>query len=75
MWNAKRTDRVEMPRIPGMPRQLWLDPEMGKRIRVRAGLNRRTIQQEVLHLLEQGLNAEDLSFSPVPSRARSKKNF
>jgi hypothetical protein len=62
MWNQKRTDRVELPR------QLRLDPEMGKRIRTRAELNRRTIQQELLHLLESGLKAEKVRFRRLPSK-------
>jgi hypothetical protein len=60
MWNGKRTARVELPRIPRIPRQLRIDPEMGKRIRARAALNRRTIQQELLHLLEESLKAESV---------------
>jgi hypothetical protein len=56
MWNAKRTDRV------ALPRQLRLDPEMGALIRAQAESNRRTIQQELLHLLEISLKAKSVTF-------------
>jgi hypothetical protein len=49
MWNEKREDRLELPR------QVRVDPEMGKRIRARAKLNRRTVQSEILCLLEKSL--------------------
>ena len=55
MWNAKRTDRLELPRIPGLPSQLRIDPEMGRKLRARARLNRRTVQSEILCLLERSL--------------------
>ncbi len=61
MWNGKRTDRVEMPR------QLRIDPDLGKRIRARSALNRRTIQQELLHLIEKSLKAENVRLRRVPS--------
>jgi hypothetical protein len=64
MWNGKRIDRIEMPR------QLRLDQDLGRVIRTRAGLNRRTIQQEILHLLEFGLKSETVVFrQPGPIRA------
>jgi hypothetical protein len=56
MWNQKRTDRV------ALPSQLRLDPEMGALIRSRAESNRRTIQQELLHLLEKSLKAQSVTF-------------
>jgi plasmid stability protein len=76
MWNGKRTARVELPRIPRIPRQLRIDPEMGKRIRARAAANRRTVQQELLHLLETSLKAEKVRFRRLMSgRVRSAENF
>jgi hypothetical protein len=61
MWNQKRTDRVAMPPILGMPRQLRIDPEMGKRIRAEAALNRRTIQAELLYRIEISLTRPKMS--------------
>ena len=59
---GKRTDRLELPPIPGLPGQLRIDPEMGKYLRARAALNRRTIQGEVLHRLERTFKAEKVRF-------------
>ena len=49
MWNEKHSDRLELPR------QLRTDAQMGKRIRELAKSDRRTIQQQILYLLEKGL--------------------
>ena len=62
MWNAKRTDRV------ALPSQLRLDPEMGALIRAQAESNRRTIQQELLHLLEKSLKAQSITFRHARAR-------
>lgn len=64
MWNGKRDDRLELPK------QLRLDPEMGKLIRERAKLNRRTVQLEILFLLERSLlssESAEVGFQPAPS--------
>ena len=68
MWNGKRTDRVQLPR------QLRIDPEMGRRIRARAELNRRTIQQELLHLVERSLKAEEVGSRPLPQSETSSSD-
>ena len=69
MWNRKRTDRVALPRRRGLPKQLRLDPDMGQQIRARAELERRTIQQELLHLIETGLKAQSVTFRHTARRA------
>lgn len=51
--NLKRTDRLELPR------QLRSDPELASRIRNRAEINCRSIQLEILFLIQQGLKVED----------------
>jgi hypothetical protein len=61
MFTGKRTDRLELPR------QLRADAELARLIRMRAGVNRRTIQQELLHLIDVGLKAESVSFRQTPS--------
>ena len=69
MWNQKRTDRVELPRIPGIRgRQLRVDPELGKLIRASASMNRRSIKQELLHRIEESFKAEKVRFRRLPSR-------
>lgn len=57
MFNGKRLDRIELPK------QLRVDADMGRCIRNRAALNRRTIQQEILHLLERALQSEEVGIS------------
>ena len=61
MWNGKRTDRLDLPR------QLRLDEEMGHAVRVLAAEHRRTIGQQMLHLLDAGLKAESVRKSQVLS--------
>ena len=60
-WNGNRTDRLEMPR------QLRVDAEMGRKIRMRADVNRRTIQQEILHLIDVGLQSEEVGVGRAAS--------
>lgn len=62
MWNGKRTDRVELPRM------LRVDPDLGRLIRDRAAVNRRTIQQELLHLVESSLKSEKVRLRRIPRR-------
>ncbi len=61
-FNGKRTDPLELPRI------LRVDPELGRLIRTRAAVNRRTIQQELLHLIESRLNVDERGFARLLSR-------
>jgi len=58
---TKRTDRIELPR------QLRTNADLGRKIRVRAEINRRSIQQEILYLIEQGLKSEDVGICQTPS--------
>jgi hypothetical protein len=66
-FNGKRTDPLELPRI------LRVDPELGRLIRTRASLNRRTIQQELLHLIETRLNVDERGFARLLSRKFGRK--
>jgi hypothetical protein len=61
MPNAKRTDRLELPR------QLRVDSEMGRKIRMRADLNRRSIQNEILYLMDLAIKAEEGGFCQLAS--------
>ena len=49
----KRSNRLEMPR------QLRADEDLGRRIRSLAETNIRSIQEEILWLIRQGLKAEE----------------
>lgn len=52
MWNGKRTDALELPR------SLRVDADMGAIVRNLAMANRRSIQQQLLVLIEAGINVE-----------------
>ena len=66
-FNGKRTDPLELPRL------LRVDPELGRLIRSRAAINRRTIQQELLHLIESRLNVDERGFARLLSRHLCRK--
>jgi len=53
--HGKRTDRLKLPS------QLRTDAEMGITVRNLAMLNRRTIQQELLVLIESGLKVQNVA--------------
>ena len=56
----KRVDRIEMPRA------LRVDEELGRTVRLRAAINDRTIQLEILHLIKVGMEAEPVDTRRIP---------
>lgn len=67
-FNGKRTDPLELPRL------LRVDPDLGRLIRNRAARNRRTIQQELLHLIETRLNVDQRGFARLlSSHAKTRR--
>lgn len=62
MFNGKRSERLELPR------QLRSDAEMARTVRELAMSNRRSIQQQLLHLIERGLKSENVGNCHVASQ-------
>jgi hypothetical protein len=52
VWNGKRTDALELPR------SLRVDADMGATVRNLAMANRHSIGQQLLVLIEAGINVE-----------------
>lgn len=53
MFTGKRTDRLRLPK------QLRFPTDLAFRIRAMAQMNRRSIEFQVLHLIEQGIRFEE----------------
>jgi len=60
----KRTDRLELPH------QLNVGEDLARTIRLRAAINDRTIQLEILHLIKVGIRADPVR---IPRLAQAKK--
>jgi hypothetical protein len=61
MYDAKRTDRLQMPT------QLRADPDLGAAIRFLAQINRRNIQLQILHWILEGVEKEKSKLSQAAS--------
>lgn len=66
-FTGKRTDPLELPRI------LRADPELGRVIRNRAVMNRRTIQLELLDLIETRVNVDQRGFARLLSSYEKRR--
>lgn len=70
MFDGKRTDALELPR------SIRVDADMGAAVRNLATVNRRSIQQQLLVLIEVGINVESVGLRrmPQPQSVRLPKN-